>query len=181
MRGIKYLSITLVLMSVWLLCACAKGGADLDIEVSSSKKTLVELATITYNEVELLEIARFDGSIDELNARYPVECLRDKGGKYRASYLGNGSVVVIMFDNSGNKLLGNIYSTQQFKSCFDGLEKGQSLEKVREIDPHGEYFFLYTGRNDIPKVSSHYTKDGYLITIGYDDSNSIISVEEELI
>ncbi len=55
------------------------------------------------------------------------------------------------------------------------------LEEVRAIDPDGEYLFLYTGRNDVPKVSSHYTKDGYLITIEYDESNAVVSVEQELV
>ena len=83
---------------------------------------------------------------------------------YRVSYLGDGSIAIFLFDGSGNRLLGSTYSTQLLKSDFDGLVKGQSLDEVRAIDPNGEYLFLYTGRNDTPKVSSHYTKDGYLIT-----------------
>ena len=100
---------------------------------------------------------------------------------YRVSYLGHGSIAVFLFDSSGNKIWGNTYSTQLLKSDFDGLVKGQSLDEVKAIDPNGEYLFLYTGRNDTPKVSSHYTKDGYLITIEYDVSNVIISINEELI
>ena len=100
---------------------------------------------------------------------------------YRVSYLGDESVVIFLFDGSGNRLFGSTYSTQLLKSDFDKLVKGQSLDKVRAIDPNGEYLFLYTGRNDTPKVSSHYTKDGYLITIEYDASNVITSINEKLI
>ena len=96
------------------------------------------------------------------------------------AYLGDGRIAVLLFDNYGNKLFGNIYNLQLLKSDFDSLAEGQSLEKVREIDPDGEYLFLCTGRNDTPKVSSHYTKDGYLITIEYDASNNIIIINEEL-
>ena len=101
--------------------------------------------------------------------------------EYRVSYLGDERIAVLLFDSSGNKILGNTYRTQLLKSDFNGLAKGQSLDAVRAIDPNGEYLFLYTGRNDTPKESLHYTKDGYLITIQYDASCSIISINEELI
>lgn len=79
------------------------------------------------------------------------------------------------------KILGSIYNCRKIKSDFGELKKGQTLENVQKIDPQGEYLFLYTGRNDTPKISSHYTKDGYLITIQYDDSGTIIDIAEELI
>ena len=150
-------------------------------KLSPSNKSLVDLASKVYDEAQLLELAGFNGLIDELNAQYPIECIREDNGTYRVSYLGDESIAVLLFDNYGNKLWGNIYNTKLLKSDFDDLLKGQSLEEVREIDPNGEYLFLYTGRNDTPKLSSHYTKDGYLITIEYDASNKIINTNEELI
>lgn len=181
MRLIKsrvFISITILL---FLLCSCAKGGSTLKIEISPSDKSIIDLSSTIYDEPKLLELAKFSGSIDALNAQYPIECFREDNGTYRATYLGNGSIAVLLFDNYGNRYWGNIYNTNLLKSDFEGLAKGQSLEEVRKIDPNGEYLFLYTGRNDTPKVSSHYTKDGYLITIEYDASNNIISINEELI
>ena len=128
-----------------------------------------------------MNISIFNGSLKELNDLYPIECLKKTDGAYRVSYLGETSVAVLLFDGSGNKLLGGLYGIQLLKADFDGLVKGQSLDEVRAIDPSGEYLFLYTGRNDAPRVSFHYTKDGYLITIEYDDSNTIIRMDEELI
>jgi len=171
----------LSIIVLFLLCSCAKGGSDLKIEISPSDKSLIDLASKIYDEPQLLELAKFNGSIGELNAQYPIECLRKDNGTYRAAYLGNGSIAVLLFDNYGNRYWGNIYHTNLLKSDFEGLAKGQLLEEVRKIDPNGEFLFLYTGRNDTPKVSSHYTKDGYLITIEYDASNNIISINEELI
>ncbi len=151
------------------------------IEISPSDKSLVDSASQIYDEPQLMELAKFNGSMNELNTKHPIECLREDNGMYRASYLGDGSIAVLLFYYSGNRILGNIYSTQLLKSDFDRLVKGQLLDEVRAIDPNGEYLFLYTGRNDTPKVSSHYTKDGYLITIEYDALNTIISINEELI
>ena len=170
-----------IIMVLFLLCSCAQGESDLKIETSPADKSLMDLASKIYDEPQLLEIANFNGAIDELNAQYPIECLRQEDGIYRAAFLGDESIAVLLFDNCGKRLSGNIYHTQRLKADFDRLTKGQSLAEVRKIDPDGEYVFLYTGRNDTPKVSSHYTKDGYLITVEYDASNSILSIKEEVI
>ena len=181
MRFNKSFALISLMILLFLLCSCAKGGNDLKIETSPSDKSLIDLASKIYDEPQLLELAKFNGSIDELNTQYPIECLREDNGTYRVAYLGIGSIAVLLFDNYGNRYWGNIYDTQLLKSDFEVLTKGQLLEEVRKIDPNGEFLFLYTGRNDTPKVSSHYTKDGYLITIEYDSSNNIISINEELI
>ena len=153
------------------------------METSSLNKTLIDLATKTYDDSELLEVTQFSGSIKELGFQYPIECLREDGGLYRVSYLGseNEHIAVLWFDNSGNKVLWRIHGTRLINSDFEELSKGDVLEDVRDIDPNGEYLFLYTGRNDTPRISYHYTKDGYLIAIEYDVSNSIININKTLI
>lgn len=181
MRSAKYCFTATVLMMLLVICSFTAGGTDLNIEISQPDKSLVDLASKTYDETDLSELAEFNGLLNELNTKYPIECLRKDNGVYRVSYLGDGRIAVLLFDSSGNKILGNTYRTQLLKSDFNGLAKGQSLDAVRAIDPNGEYLFLYTGRNDTPKESLHYTKDGYLITIQYDASCSIISINEELI
>ncbi len=182
MRFAKFFPIIIsVIMLLCLHCSCSKGESDLKFHISSSDKTLIDLALTTYDESQLLEIIEFDGTINELNVQYPVECIRDVGDLYRVSYLGCDCVAIILFNNSGNKILGKLYSAQRSKSDFSDLQKGQSLEKVREIDPNGEYLFLYSGRNDAPRVSSHYTNDGYFITIEYDDLNAIVRITQDLI
>lgn len=168
-------------MLLCVLCSCAKGGSDLKIEISPSDKSLIELASRIYDESKLLEIIKFNGSLSELNTQYPIECLRKDSGVYRVSYLGDGSVAVLLFDDSGNRIWGKIYNTNLLKSDLGRLVKGQLLEEVKAIDPNGEYLFLFTGKNDTPKVSTHYTKDGYKVTVEYDDSNTIINIKEELI
>ena len=170
-------------ITIWsfLLCSCFKGVDDLNINVSDSNRSLNELASITYEEPQLSEISGFGGSLNEFDSKYKIECLRHTEGIYRASYLGERSVAVIIFDKQGNKLSGNIHSIHLPKSDFDSLIIGDLLEDVQAIDPNGEYLFLYSGRSDTPKLSSHYTKDGYIITIEYDDSNTIVGIKYELI
>jgi hypothetical protein len=47
---------------------------------------------------------------------------------------------------------------------------------VENSRAEGEYLFLYTGRNDMPRVSTHYTTDHYLITVSYDESNLVANI-----
>ena len=64
---------------------------------------------------------------------------------------------------------------------FESLNSTKTLDDVKKIDPNGEFLFLYTGRNDVPKISTHYTKDGYIILIEYEDNNQIVDITYELI
>lgn len=155
---------------------------QLGFDVAPPDKSLIELASRTYEKPQLSEIAAFDGSIGELHAQYPIECIKEDSGGYRVSYLGDGSIAVLLFDELGNCLLGNLYGARRLKADFDGLEKDASLEDVRAIDPDGVYLFLETLKEDMPKASSrHCTRDGYLITIEYDASYAIMRIKEELI
>lgn len=88
---------------------------------------------------------------------------------------------ISQFDGAGNRLLGRVYSAQLQKADFDAISAGQSLDDVLRLDPNGEYLFLFAGRNDLPRVSTHYTKDDYIILVEYDTSNTIISIRESLI
>lgn len=166
---------------VMLMLSCAAAESELQAVVSPANQTIVALASKTYDDAQLLEISQFDGSLNELNAHYPAECVREENGLYRVSYLGSESVAALLFDGAGNRLLGRVYSAQLQKADFDAISAGQSLDDVLRLDPNGEYLFLFTGRNDLPRVSTHYTKDGYIISMEYDASNTIISIQESLI
>lgn len=143
--------------------------------------SIMDLAACIYYDSVLSEIAQFEGPMAELNTKHPIECIREVNDFYRISYLGDSKIAVLIFDKSGNKLMGGIHNLHLLRDDFEGLREGQSLNEVKSIDPDGEYLFLYTGRNDAPRVSSHYTQDGYLITIEYDDTNVIIGINIELI
>ena len=182
MRLTKYYFLVFTIVMLLVICSCSKGGNDLNIEISPPDKNIVDIASKIYEGTELSELTEFSGSLNELNSKYPIECLRkEDDGIYRVAYLGDESVIIFFFDDSGNSLFGRTYNRVQ--SDFDKLVKGQTLGEVMAFDPDGDYLFLYTGRNDLPRISSHYTKDGYLIYIEYDDSKDgiITSITEELI
>ena len=179
MKNVSLFTIFTIALLVLLLCACDRRENCLKIKVSPSDKTLIDLSTQVYDEQQLREISEFNGTINMLNSEYPVECLRKKGSIYRISYLGNESVAVLLFDGSGMCVSGNTYRIKLLRSDFDSLTAGDSLKDVMGVDPDGEYLFLYSGRNDVPRISSHYTHDGYLISIEYDKSNRLVRMIKE--
>lgn len=179
MKYIKYFSLFIVLLCV--LSACGKGESDLKEKKCSPDKNISELVSKRYSDSQLLTITQLNATMEKLNEQYPIECLRKVGNTYRASYLGSDSVAVILFDSRENKILGRVYSLYLTKADYNWLAIGQSLESVQKTDPHGEYLFLYTGSDNAPKISTHYTKDGYLIAVEYDEGNTIISVTTSLI
>ena len=149
-------------------------------EVSPADKSIYELTDDVYPEATLSKIVDDGSSLEELNKRYPVKCMRDINGTFRVSYLGKDSIAVLFFDASGERLFGRIYQTTHDKADYSGLKTGDPLDEVMTFDPEGEYLFLETGKNT-PRESTHCTRDGYIITITYDDSNNIIKIEEALI
>ena len=149
-------------------------------EVSPAEKSIYELMDDVYPKATLSKIVDDGSSLVELNKKYPVKCMREANGVFRVSYLGKDSIAVLFFDASGERLFGRIYQTTRDKTDYSGLKTGDPLDEVMAFDPEGEYLFLETGKNT-PRESTHCTRDGYIITITYDDSNNIIKIEEALI
>lgn len=177
-----------------LLIGCTQIKKD-EINMDSDKNNIsTETGTISsellfYSDEQLTEIADFAGTESELLARYPTTYIRTLPIKYSESGVVNDQYAVrliyraetkalsMVFDTSGNKLFTRVYDTSLSKQAFDSLSLGHTLADVRAIDPRGEYLFLYTGRNDFPRVSSHYTTDGFIVSITYDKSNVIEKID----
>ena len=153
----------------------------MDEKISPQDKTLMELSSVVYDDAELIEIAQFNGAMNEFDTKYPVECLRKVGETYRVSYLGASCIATIYFNKEGIKMVGNVYRLAPSTVDFSTLTVGKTLEDVQTLDSEGAYPFLYTGRNDIPRVSTHCTTNGYFVFVMYDEQNTIINISQELI
>lgn len=178
MRIVKCFGIVIVLL--FAFCSCTKGDGEMNIIESPSNANLIDIVTKTYNDSQLFDIVKFDGTINELNSRYPVECVRKINHLYQILYLGDSTVAIMTYDNLGNKVSGKLYDAKLKKSDYEDLTNGMSINEVKMIDPNGEFLFLYSGRNDSPKISTHYTSDGYLIIIEYDEKNIIKNIDVSL-
>lgn len=183
MKRNKYtlMCVLLIIVLQGFLCSCTKGGNGFMIELSPQDKSLFEMSTKIYGEDELTTISSFRGTIQELDETFPIECIRKTTTGYRVTFCGNVSLVSLVFDNSGQIIFGSVYKISESKASFGDLTIGKTVEDVKKIDPSGSYMFLYSGRNDVPKQSIHYTNDGYLIIIEYDEKYCISNIVEELI
>lgn len=136
------------------------------------------LVTKLYNAEELEEISNFEGTYYELSGKYPIQCSKTLGDSYRVAYLGEDRVAVLLFNSKGEKLGGEVYMTAKGYSDFADISVGDSMDQVKNLDPTGYYPVSITGKDRIR--SEHYTSDGFLITIYY-DQNVIAEITTELI
>ncbi len=175
----------IVFFCMFQLIACNNGSKIeidmLEIVVSPEDKTIIDLATSVYSEDELLSILNRNYNLEELRQCYKIDCIRKQGEIYRVAFLGNDCYLVIYYDSLGNNIFSSIYQMTVINDNLDNLSLGQKLADVQVLDPNGIYLFLYTGRNDIPRESQHYTNDGYYYSITYDFNNTIIAIKRELI
>ena len=72
MRFEKSYSVIVIIAFLLMLSSCAKGGSDLKIEISQPDKNLIDLASKVYEERQLLELIKFNGSINEFSEKYPI-------------------------------------------------------------------------------------------------------------
>lgn len=151
------------------------------LKVALSDQNICDLVTKKYSSDELTDIFQLDVSMYELDQQYPIECLKKEGEYYTASYLGNNTIATITFNGSGQRIFGWIYDMSLSKEDFSQIVIGQSFEDVKKFDPKGDYTTFYTGVLVSPRVSNHYTKDGYLIRICYDDEAIITDITTILI
>ncbi len=156
-----------------LLCA-----RDKEDNISDPNKNIVDLITTNYLNEQLDKINTYDGTINQLNSEFPIQCLRTVKSEYQAVYRGDQKLLIIVFGLNGDKVLSKIYNVSKISSIFDGLTAENTLDEIQKLDPLSDYTFLYTGRNDIACVSYYCTYDGYMIQISYNDNNAITAIEK---
>lgn len=168
---------------------------------------IMDVLTRIYSDEELTEIEQFQGTLLELNPTWPIQCRRKKEATQYVVY-PNGSdapllwidmvvsreamqyvvyrsesdVLFLYFDMDGNRAAWPArYRMTHTREEFETLQVGDTLDDVMAFDPDGSYLFLYTGRVDAPRVSTHCTTDGYLVKIAYDDAGVVTSITSYLI
>ena len=181
----KLKTISFVVAIICLLCSCVKKENEpFDIEKCVSPNININRMFLKkYSQDEIEKIRKFDGTIEELNKEYPIKCVRkyDSDNCYRISYLGENNIVQVWYLANEEKVYPILYKFSCPKKKLEKLKLGTSVEEVQETDPDGDYAFLYVSSDEAPLISEHYTKDGYLITIDYDDDYKITKINEELI
>lgn len=169
----RLMYLTTILIMVICCSACSNGN---NYKTNANNESLeTEVTSDMSTDDKLREIIKYEGSMDELLALYPTDYYSEFDNFYRVVYYGDYSVAVVVYDLEGNSFK-RIYDINQTKDIYEDLEIGDSLDIVQDLDPKGDYSFLFAGRNDIPRVSTHYTVDKYVVVISYDMNNLITDI-----
>lgn len=179
MQHIKILLFFGILISI--LIACTGGDQLMEIAITPVEANINDVIFDEYSESTLQKICALKGNIHKYNREYPIECARNSINGYRVVYRGSSHMALIWFDADGEKIHAQLVELQHAAADFMEIELGETLETVRSTYPEGVYLFLYTGRNDTPRISSHYTVDGYIVYISYDVNYVVESITTELI
>jgi len=170
--------VILCIVILMLLTACTREG----VQVSDEDKSINELLTTIYSNSQLKEMKNLDLTLEEMHAKYPIQCLRETSYRYWASYRSESDVLVISFDLlNGEKIFSHKQPfSKRTSNEFLELEIGKYVYDIMEFDENGDYIFLYSGSTKT-KISVHYTLDGYLFELTFDDDYKLKSIYYELI
>ena len=164
-----------------MLSACTGGVKLMEIEITPVEANINDIILEEYSESTLKKICALNGNIHEYNRAYPIECIRNSVNGYRVIYRGSSHIALIWFDEAGEKIYTQLVELRNTAADYMEIELGETLETVRSMYPEGVYLFGSTGRNDAPRISSHYTIDGYIVYISYDSNYEVESITTELI
>ena len=177
----KYSKIILLASLLILGVISIVGCSNMKIKVSDENKNITELLTNMYSNDVLDLISNSDDDLNKLNKTYPIQCIRKNEYGYMAVYRSSDSILLIYFSDKGEKTLGKKYPAEKSITDFENIYIGKTLDDVMVFDVSGDYSFLYTGRVDFPRKSYHITSDGYVIQITYDDNNTVVNIEKQVI
>lgn len=151
------------------------------VETSKATDNVNNLIKKIYTDNELDEINSLKLNYKELNTLYPIECVRYINNfEYSVTYKSENKYLIIKFNKSGEKKYGNIYTPKYNKSDFSFITIGESFFNIREFDDD-YYYFWNAGNTETGYKSWHYTIDGYIIILTYDEHLDVIGIEEQLI
>ena len=183
-NGVVLLLLTMIML---LVCSCLnKEVEEMNPQISDGSKTVYELSTTRYTQKQLdkIEAQASNLTYQNLNRKYPVQCVRATEWCYRVVYVGvNRQLLVLFYDNQGSPILSVYPQVTPVVSSqtLDLIKVGEvNLYDVMAIDKSGDFTIFYTGVGE-PRISYHYTTDGYLYSIEYDEFGIVMDTRRELI
>ena len=169
--------------------------------VSAEDHNVTTESSARYSDSEIEEIEEFTGSFLERIRQYPFSVLRrltyyyplfktalpytnadyeTTVDTYIATYIGERTIHFILYDYKGMELSSWSQELSPHSIFFERIFIDDDLNTMMNLDPAGDYFGT-SGRTDLPKLSTHYTRDGYIIIVCYDDSYKVNSIYKFLI
>ncbi len=198
---VSFLIIFIVVVSMIYINKMNSERVDMDIKEINVQEldtyvtegNVTSLVTNRYSDWTINRIYKLRLSTDELNRKYPVECLRRRDADnltldgeiltfYTSIYMGKTRYLAIRFDSNGNYNGSAKFRIFGLKSDFESFKIGQTTWKeIYKFDKNAYYSrHDYSASHVLPDFSTHYTTDGYMVNISYDSEQYIseITIEE---
>ena len=153
------------------LLGCASHGAG-----DPSAQQNAEKIRYSDEDLDIIYHEIYDNkkTLSDLERQYAVRYIdalqiTDVNGKELKSVVlfGETKYLYFRFDADERVQFAWIKSLSPNSAEFDQLSAGDAFEKVRELDPDGDYPFLFASWSGYPKISYHYTADECLVVIHY--------------
>lgn len=182
---LRLLTSILVITCIFLSGCNRKDETRVSFKVLDESTNIIDIISEKYSEDMFKEIQKHKYTLDELDKIYPIEFIKKYTNKddvyFDIAYIISNGYVILHYDSSGNYVFGEKAVAERRLNEFDALSIGDSIDDVEKIDENGKFTFLYTGYTGTPKISYHYTVDGYIVMIHYDSNYIITKVENRLI
>ncbi len=172
---------------IFVLSCCDKRNETGMFNISDESANIIDVVTENYSDEDMFDkIDTEKYTLDKLNKLYPVEFIKkykraDDSYVDNVAYMTSYGYIILYYDKSGNYEFGKDIITEKSLKEFDVINIGDSVDDVQKFDENGEFLFLYTGCIDVPKISQHYTTDGYMVMVYYDSDYSVTKIENRLI
>ncbi len=127
---------------------------------------------------DLVKLLNNGSDANTLNQQIGFTYIKKSPGGYRSTVKTDSGLVVIYFDQD-NQFIGYqllALSDQNILEDIRQLEIGMSITKVRSIDANARYSFLFSGSNQVPKISFHVFPDGNAFEIFYNEQLEIVKI-----
>lgn len=145
--------------------------------LSDAEENINNLINTIYSNDELEKILEQTYTLESLKSFYPIECFREYYGGYKAVYSSEDKFLVIIFDNLGNKEFSCIYLKSANSEFLDRIDENTSYDDVMKLDKNGNYL----ATSSLPYHTTHYTEDGYFVSIEYDNDLYVKKIYVELL
>lgn len=168
--------IALVLLFAISLLICGCDTMNMKLEYVDQDFIIIDHLndTKTYSYTEIMKDLK-GGLTDRFIRKYNVEKYKSviEGINYTIINSSEGGVL-ITFDadrkNARSELIS--FSSDTIEGALDNVKLGDQLSDVMEIDPLGNYNFIYASWLNYPRISYHYVGDSRY-SIVYDNTTVI--------
>lgn len=176
------------MICIFILSGCNKKyETDIFYDISDNSENIIDVVTEIYSDKDMFDKINTEKyNMKELNKLYPVEFTRrfeyeDSLHMDVVTYITSYGYMIFHYDEDGNYIYGDDIISEKSLKGFYVLNTGYSVDDVQKFDGNGDFAFLYAGYTGTPKISFHYTTDGYIVMIHYDSDYNVEKIEYRLI